>query len=99
MKQPTGASAPVATGTRSKRRMAGFLRGIRTYWRKKMKTETTIKERLGDTVVFRSYNIAILLQIRDKLDRLIEVIEGMPTEVVLTEEDIKNAREEFGTTD
>ena len=64
-----------------------------------MKPETTIKERLGDTVVFRSYNIAILLQIRDKLDRLIEVIEGMPTEVILTEEEIKRAAEEFVTTD
>lgn len=64
-----------------------------------MNPETTIKERLGDTVVFRSYNIALLLQIRDKLDRLIEVIEGMPTEVILTEEEIKRAREEFGITD
>ena len=64
-----------------------------------MKPETTIKERLGDTVVFRSYNIALLIQIKDRLDRLIECIEGMPTEVILTEEDIKRATEEFGTTD
>jgi len=98
MRRPTGAFVARATGSRNKRRMVGILHGIRT-WRRKMKPETTIKERLGDTVVFRSYNIAILLQIRDKLDRLIEVIEGMPTEVILTEEEIKRAAEEFVTTD
>ena len=60
---------------------------------------TTIKDRLGDTVVFRSYNIAILLQIRDKLDQLIKAVEGTPTEVVLSQEEFERATIEFGTTD
>ena len=66
-----------------------------------MEPGTTIKERLGDTVVFRSYNIALLIQIRDRLDQMIELLEEIakPVEFTLSEEEFDGIRQEFGTTD
>ena len=54
---------------------------------------------LADTAVFRKANIAALLRISKKLDELIELVAGNPTEVVITEEQLNDAREQFGTTD
>ncbi|NIQ92056.1 MAG: hypothetical protein GWN93_24970 [Deltaproteobacteria bacterium] len=68
-----------------------------------MKPETTIKERLGDTVVFRSYNIALLVQIRERLDRLIELFEGgiqfEMVDAIFEVADEEEGRSEIGTTD
>ena len=58
-----------------------------------------LRERVADTVVFRSYNIALLKQINDKLAELITLIQGTQTEVVISREDFERAEEHFGTTD
>ena len=59
-----------------------------------------LKERLGDTVVFRSYNIALLKQILDTLKDLLYIFEKASIEVQFeTAEDYEKAQEEFGTTD
>jgi 23S rRNA G2069 N7-methylase RlmK/C1962 C5-methylase RlmI len=63
-----------------------------------MEPGTTIKDRLGDTVVFRSYNIALLVQIRDTLKALLEIFETAEVQFE-PEEDYVKAQEEIGTTD
>jgi 23S rRNA G2069 N7-methylase RlmK/C1962 C5-methylase RlmI len=64
-----------------------------------MEPGTTIKDRLGDTVVFRSYNIALLVQIRDTLKALLEIFETAEVQFEPINEDYEKAQEEIGTTD
>ncbi len=54
---------------------------------------------LADTDTFRKLNIGLLRRIDAKLGELITLIQGTETEVVITEEQLKDAREHFGTTD
>ena len=55
-------------------------------------------ESLGDTLKFRQYNIALLIQIRERLDRLIELFEG-GIQFEMMNVEFEEGREEFGTTD
>ncbi len=53
----------------------------------------------GDTETFRKVNLILLNRIDKKLAELIILIQGTPTEVVISREDFERAKEEFGTTD
>ncbi len=54
---------------------------------------------VADTDIFRKASIAYLKRIDDKLAELIILIQGTPTEVVISREDFERAEKEFGTTD
>ena len=57
-------------------------------------------DHLGDTDVFRKYNIGLLKAIANKLDKLIELWEGgIQFEMVQYELEEEEGRSEFGTTD
>ena len=46
-------------------------------------------DHIADTDIFRKYNIGLLKSIVNRLDRLIEILEGEPTEVVLDREELE----------
>ena len=50
-------------------------------------------DHLGDTDIFRKYNIGLLKSIVNRLDRLIEIVEGKPTEIVLDREELEELLE------
>ena len=56
---------------------------------------------LADTAMFRKANIAALLRISNKLDRMIELLEEIakPVEFTMSEEEFNEIRHDFGTTD
>ena len=56
---------------------------------------------LADTEIFRKANIAALLRISNKLDRMIELLEEIakPVEFTMTEEEFNEIRHDWGTTD
>jgi hypothetical protein len=55
---------------------------------------------LADTATFRKANIAALLRISNKLDRMIELLEEIakPIEFTVSEEEFNEIRHDFGTT-